>query len=80
MDPELQPPPLLQIAGDFDIRLDVYAHSSARFAPSGQPMNDEYGDTDRLADLGEHAIGLIVTEHLHARKPPLSADEIIVPF
>jgi hypothetical protein len=69
-------PPLPQIIGDVDLLLDVYTHRS--LIPSGAPMNEEYGDTDRLADLGARALDLTVTFHFYSRKPMLSISEIAV--
>jgi len=67
-------PPLPKIAGDVDLLLDVYTHKSLRFG--GAPLNDEYGDTERLAELGAQVLDLAVTFHFYARKPMLPASEI----
>ena len=69
-------PHLPKIAGDVDLLLDVYTHKSLRFG--GAPLNDEYGDTERLAELGHRVLDLAVTFHFYARKPMLSASEIAV--
>lgn len=69
-------PPLPKIAGDVDLLLDVYTHKSLRFG--GAPLNDEYGDTERLAELGSRVLDLAVTFHFYARKPMLPASEIAV--
>jgi dsRNA-specific ribonuclease len=69
-------PPLPEIVGDGDLLLDIYTHKS--LIPSGTPMNEEYGDTDRLADLGARVLDLAVTSHLHSKRPMLSASEIAV--
>jgi len=39
-------------------------------------MNEDYGDTDRLADLGARILDLTVTLHFYSRKPMLSISEI----
>ncbi|KAF8167597.1 hypothetical protein B0H34DRAFT_779291 [Crassisporium funariophilum] len=67
-------PPLPKIEGDVDLMLDVYTHSSLRFG--GAPMNDDYGDTDRLAELGARVLELTVTNHLYLQRPMLSTNEI----
>jgi hypothetical protein len=69
-------PPLPKIVGDVDLLLDVYTHKSLIFG--GAPMNEEYGDTDRLAELGANVLDLAVTFHFYSRKPMLSAPEIVV--
>jgi dsRNA-specific ribonuclease len=67
-------PPFPKIDGHHDLLLDVYTHKSLRF--SGAPLNEEYGDTDRLAILGEKVLDLAVTSYLFSRKPILPAPEI----
>jgi hypothetical protein len=59
-------PPLPTIVGE-DLLLDIYTHKS--LIPSGAPMNEEYGDTDRLADLGARVLDLAVTFHFIQRDP-----------
>jgi ribonuclease-3 len=58
------------------IALDVYAHSSLHY--EGKPVNEEYGDNQRLAVLGEAVLNLAVTQRLFCKKPHKSADEIVV--
>lgn len=65
-----------KIEGDVDLVLDVYTHRSLRF--EGAPMNDEYGDTDRLAELGAQVLDLAVTYHVYSKKPMLPAAMIAV--
>jgi dsRNA-specific ribonuclease len=67
-------PPLPKIEGDVDLMLDVYTHSSLRFG--GAPMNDDYGDTERLAELGAKVLELTVTNQLYSQRPFLTAKEI----
>ncbi|KAF5384773.1 hypothetical protein D9615_001262 [Tricholomella constricta] len=67
-------PPLPKIEGDVDLVLDVYTHHSLRF--ENAPMNDDYGDTERLAELGAHILDLAVTFHYYSKKPMLTASQI----
>jgi len=67
-------PPFPKIDGDVDLMLDVYTHSSLR--PGPLQMNDNYGDTLRLEDLGTQVFNLAVTVHLHNERPVLSYEEI----
>lgn len=69
-------PPLPRIEGDVDLMLDVYTHSSLRFG--GAPMNDDYGDTERLAELGAKVLELTVTNQLFLHRPFLHSKEIQV--
>lgn len=69
-------PPLPKIEGDLDLVLDVYTHHSLRFGSA--PLNDDYGDTDRLAELGAKILELAVTNHYYSKKPMLSALMIAV--
>ncbi|KAG5342030.1 hypothetical protein C0989_005710 [Termitomyces sp. Mn162] len=66
-------PPLPKIEGDVDLLLDVYTHSSLRY---GVSMNEEYGDTDRLAELGHRILDLAVTFHYFSKRPILPATEV----
>ncbi len=74
MDPSL--PPLPTISGDPNIMLDVYTHSSVRHA--GGPSDPEYGNPERLAELGKRMLDLAVTYHFFHLKPHLAAGEIAV--
>ncbi|PPQ78054.1 hypothetical protein CVT25_015599 [Psilocybe cyanescens] len=67
-------PPLPKIEGDLDLMLDVYTHHSLRY--SGAPMNGDYGDTERLAELGSKVLDLAVTYHLFSVKPLKSARDM----
>lgn len=69
-------PPLPRIDGDVDLMLDVYTHSSLRFGSA--PMNDDYGDTERLAELGAKVLELTVTNQLFSQRPFLHSKEIQV--
>lgn len=61
---------------DGTILLDVYTHSSLDYV--GKPVNEEYGDNKRLADLGSCILNLAITQRLFSKRPMLSADEIAV--
>ena len=59
-----------------DIILEVFTHRSIRFA--GAPANEEYGDNERLASLGEKAFDLAVSDALFRKRPMLKAEDIDV--
>jgi len=61
---------------DAAIALDVYAHSSLHYV--GKPINEEYGDNERLAILGETVLSMAVTQSLFYKKPLKSAAAIAV--
>ncbi|KIM47267.1 hypothetical protein M413DRAFT_440728 [Hebeloma cylindrosporum] len=72
-------PPLPKIDRDGDgpdLMLDVYTHSSLRGARS-TVMNDTYGDTLRLEQLGAKVLDLAVTVHLYNERPTLNTAEEI---
>ncbi|KAK0465560.1 uncharacterized protein EV420DRAFT_1637681 [Desarmillaria tabescens] len=54
--------------------LEVYTHSTAR--PAGPVVDEEYGNTERLAELGKRMLDLVVTYHFFSVKPHLDANEI----
>ncbi|KDQ63217.1 hypothetical protein JAAARDRAFT_188818 [Jaapia argillacea MUCL 33604] len=66
-------PSLPKLSGD--IILEVFTHRSLRF--EGAPQNEEFGDNDRLAELGERVLVAAVTFCLFSKRPMLSANEII---
>ena len=70
-------PPIPEIGGDVDLLLEVYTHASLRNS-SHTEMNAEYGDTDRLAELGASALDLAVTNYFYLMRPFLSGTEINV--
>ena len=70
-------PPIPEIGGDVDLLLEVYTHASLRNSNHTQ-MNAEYGDTDRLAELGASALDLAVTNYFYRVRPFLSGTEINV--
>lgn len=70
------PPPIPEIGGDVDILLEVFTHASLR--PSYTQMNAEYGDADRLAELGASALDLSVTNYFYSVRPFMSATEMQV--
>lgn len=67
-------PPLPKIDGDIDLMLDVYTHSSLS-TTSG--MNETYGDTLRLEQLGAKVLDFAVTVHLYNEHSPLNTAEEI---
>ena len=69
-----QLPDIPRLSGD--IILEVFTHRSIRFA--GAPLNEEYGDNDRLALLGEKAFNLAITDAMFRKRPMLKADELDV--
>ncbi|KAJ7446511.1 hypothetical protein B0H11DRAFT_2085064 [Mycena galericulata] len=66
-------PNLPKIEGDVDIILDIYSHSSLK---NNSPMNEEYGDIDRLAELGGKALEMALTVHFFYKRPMLFASQI----
>ncbi|KAK0233613.1 hypothetical protein IW262DRAFT_1331463 [Armillaria fumosa] len=74
MDPPPNLPPLPTINGDYNIMLDVYTHRTARH--DGGTLEPEYGNTERLAELGKRILDLAVTHHFFHLKPQLSAEDI----
>jgi ribonuclease-3 len=66
-------PPLPHLDGD--ILLDVFTHSSLDY--DAKPVNQDYGDNNRLAELGERVLSLAITQRLFYKKPLLTSLEII---
>ncbi|KAJ7131424.1 hypothetical protein C8R44DRAFT_871916 [Mycena epipterygia] len=66
-------PALPKIDGDVDIVLDIYVHHALK---GGEPMSDEYGDTERLIELGGRVLDTTLAVHLFHERPMLTADEI----
>ncbi|KAH9486480.1 Ribonuclease 3 [Psilocybe cubensis] len=66
-------PPIPKIDGDVDLMLDVFTHQSLRLNPV---MNHDYGDSDRLAELGSKVLDMVVTYHLFSGRPLLTARDI----
>ncbi|KAJ7727834.1 hypothetical protein DFH07DRAFT_851555 [Mycena maculata] len=64
---------LPKIEGDVDILLDIYSHQSLR---GDSPLNDEYGDIDRLVELGSKALDMAVTAHFFQKRPMLIAPQM----
>jgi hypothetical protein len=65
---------LPKIEGDVDIILDIYSHHSLKT----DYMNDEYGDTDRLVELGGKVLDMALASHLFHKRPILLAEQISV--
>ncbi|KAJ7706034.1 hypothetical protein B0H17DRAFT_1035356 [Mycena rosella] len=61
-----------KIEGDVDILFDIYSHESLNYGG----MNNEYGDTNRLAELGARALEMYITAHMFLKRPMLTGDEI----
>lgn len=75
MLPLLPPlPPLPQLEGS--LLLDVFTHNSLHY--DGKTSNEDFGDNNRLADLGTQVLNLVVTQRLFFKKPMLTATEIVV--
>ncbi|KAJ3511383.1 hypothetical protein NLJ89_g4129 [Agrocybe chaxingu] len=68
-------PALPRIDGDIDLMLAVYTHKSLNMASHA---NNDWGDTDRLAELGAKVMDLVVTFHFFSQQPLMSTDEIRV--
>ena len=64
-------PALPKISGE--LILNVFTHKALRPEPSTQ-----YGDNDRLAELGEKILEMAVTSALFHQNPVLSAADISV--
>ncbi|EIM83667.1 uncharacterized protein STEHIDRAFT_63156 [Stereum hirsutum FP-91666 SS1] len=54
-----------------DMMSDVFTHSSVRFA--GAPLNEDFGDTVRLACVEQKVLTLAVTSALFNQRPILNA-------
>lgn len=75
MDSSITVPQLPKISGD--LMLEVFTHKSLRF--NGAPANEEFGDNERIAELGSRVLETAVTYALFRKKEPmLSANEIQV--
>lgn len=68
-------PQLPKITGD--IILEVFTHRTLRF-PGAPPASEEYGDNERLAELGSKALDTAVTYALFCKRPMLTAAELKV--
>ncbi|KAF7339350.1 hypothetical protein MSAN_02148800 [Mycena sanguinolenta] len=67
-------PALPKIEGDVDIILDIYSHRSL----GGTNENNEYGNTDRLVQLGGAVLHMVLLTHLFCKQPLLNAEQIDV--
>ncbi|KAJ3483127.1 hypothetical protein NLI96_g6521 [Meripilus lineatus] len=67
-------PTIPRISGD--LILTVFTHRSLRFPGAPRDDDAEYGDSDRLAVLGEKALDMAVTDALWRKRPMLKAEEI----
>ncbi|KAJ7361596.1 hypothetical protein DFH08DRAFT_952137 [Mycena albidolilacea] len=68
-------PALPKIEGDVDILLDIYCHQSLK-GNEDDSINEEYGNTDRLVELGGRVLDLTLVAHLFYRRPMLLAEQI----
>jgi len=68
-------PPLPKLDNDLDLMLDVFTHESARVS---HELNQDYGDTDRLAEMGHKVYELATTFHFFSQSPLLGAPELKV--
>ncbi|EGN93111.1 hypothetical protein SERLA73DRAFT_64528 [Serpula lacrymans var. lacrymans S7.3] len=59
---------------DGDLMLDVFTHRSLAH---NHTDNEDYGNTDRLARLGEDVLRMTITFCLFTKRPMLSASEIL---
>jgi len=70
-------PPIPSIEGD--LMLDVFKHHSVRdLLPEdiGDQAEAEYGDTDRVAALGEAVFTMVVTSIAFQKRPPLELNQM----
>ncbi|KAJ6621225.1 hypothetical protein B0H10DRAFT_1023651 [Mycena sp. CBHHK59/15] len=68
-------PTLPKIAGDVDIILDIYSHRSLKTNTTINEELAEYGDTDRLIELGRRVLSMVVAVHMFSKRPMILADE-----
>ncbi|KAF8216079.1 hypothetical protein K438DRAFT_1800039 [Mycena galopus ATCC 62051] len=66
-------PALPKIDGDVDIILDIYSHRS--LGDNGY-INEEYGNTDRLVQLGGTVLDMTLVAHFFYRQPMLLPEQI----
>ena len=71
-------PPIPDISGDVDLLLAVHTHRSLRSSAIPEQMNETYGNTDRLAELGATALDLSIESYLFSLRPLLSGREMRV--
>lgn len=60
---------------DQDLLLRLRTHPTAQ---QPQPMNDTWGDTDRLQEMGAQVIHMALTAYFFSQKPNLEAAELVV--
>jgi len=68
----MMPPPLPPVQSD--TALAIFVHSSLK----SSVRNERFGDTDRLACLGQKALHMVIAEILFEKRPMLDAIELIV--
>ncbi|KAL1699512.1 hypothetical protein EV121DRAFT_296094 [Schizophyllum commune] len=72
-------PPLPKIEGDLEILMDVFTHDSLKEDDELTHMNDDYGNTARLREIGDRVLDLAVTFHYYSDRQDgvLDAKEIV---
>jgi len=68
-------PALPKIEGDVDVILDIYSHQSLKPKDPGD-MNEEYGDLDRLVEIGGRVVDMTLAVHFFHKRPMLLAEQI----
>jgi hypothetical protein len=71
--------PQLPRIEDPNLLLEVYTHKDLR-QPTSPNEPCEWGDIERLADLGSQALSIAITTHLFTKRPIVRAEEIRVNF
>ncbi|KAJ3849449.1 hypothetical protein EV368DRAFT_85523 [Lentinula lateritia] len=66
-------PPLPKIDHDLDLTLAVFTHKSVRINSTVGPT---HYDGDRLAEVGEQALDLAVTDFLYCQQPVIDGEEM----
>lgn len=71
-----QLPTIPKLTGE--IILEVFTHRSLRFPNAPIDEDSEYGDSERLAVLGEKVLEAAVTDTLFRKKPMMKGGDIEV--
>jgi len=66
-------PALPKIEGDVDVILDIYSHQSLK---GDNHMNEEYGNLDRLVEIGSRVVDMTLAVHFFHKRPMLLAEQI----
>jgi dsRNA-specific ribonuclease len=70
-------PPLPKIESG-ELMLEVFTHESLQSDQSGKPTDEDYGGSERLAELGQRVLDMAVTSSLFSIRPMLGAPDIAV--